>query len=127
MFRMTVKTQFSAAHQIRGYPGPCCQLHGHNYEVVVELSGDELDDLGMLIDYSDVKRALAEVLQPLDHAYLNDVEPFTTVNPTSEELARLIFHRLRDALLATDDLRRRIHLREVVIFESNRQGVGYGE
>lgn len=127
MFRMTVEGQFSAAHQIRGHTGPCCQLHGHNYRVVVNLDGDELDNLGMLIDYSDVKRALAKVLDPLDHAYLNDIAPFTTINPTSEELARFIFHALREALLTTEELRRRVSLREVVVFENEKQGVGYGD
>ena len=126
MYRMTVETHFSAAHRIRGYAGPCCQLHGHTYRVVVHLAGSELDELGMLIDYAEVKRALAAVLQPFDHGYLNDVPPFDTVNPTSEAVARELYHRLRDALLTTDDLRRRVALREVVVFESDRQGVGYG-
>lgn len=127
MFRMSVEGRFSAAHQIRGHTGPCCRLHGHNYGVEVHLAGDELDGLGMLIDYGDIKRALAEVLAPLDHAYLNDIAPFTTVNPTSEEIARYLYHRLREALLSTDDLRRRVRLQEVVVYETEKQGVGYGE
>ena len=127
MYRMVVESQFSAAHAIRNYPGPCCRLHGHTYGVVVRLAGEELDALGMLIDYTDVKRALAEVLAPYDHQYLNDLAEFTEVNPTSEILARTIYHRLRDALFTTDDLRRRVRLVEVAIFESDRQGVGYGE
>ena len=127
MFRMTVESQFSAAHAIREYPGPCCQLHGHNYRVVIHLSGAELDRLGMLIDYAEVKRVLAEVLAPYDHAYLNDLPAFTTMNPTSEEIARLLYRQMRDALLTTDDLRRRVTLSEVIVYESERQGVGYGE
>ena len=127
MFRMTVESQFSAAHAIRNYPGPCCQLHGHNYRVVVHLAGAELDALGMLIDYTDVKRALTEVLAPLDHAYLNDLPAFAVTNPTSEEIARHLFHRLNEALFTTDDLRCRIHISEVTVFESEKQGVGYGE
>ncbi|HEX2949791.1 MAG TPA: 6-carboxytetrahydropterin synthase QueD [Armatimonadota bacterium] len=127
MFRMTVEGQFSAAHAIRNYPGPCCQLHGHNYRVVVHLEGTELDQLGMLIDYTDVKGALTTVLAPLDHAYLNDLPDFSTINPTSEQIACLLYHRLKDTLLNTDDLRRRIRLSEVIVFESERQGVGYSE
>jgi len=127
MYRMTVEGQFSAAHEIRGHTGLCCKLHGHNYRIVVHLAGEELDQLGMLIDYSDVKRALAQVLLPLDHAYLNEIDPFTIINPTSEEIARVIFVRLRDALLITDDLRRRVRLQEVVVYETEKQGVGYGE
>jgi len=127
MFRMTVESQFSAAHAIRGYPGPCCQLHGHNYRVVAHLQGEELDSLGMLIDYADVKTALAAILAPLDHAYLNDLPAFTEINPTSEEVARLLYRRLKDTLLATEDLRRRVTISEVIVYESDRQGVGYGE
>jgi len=124
---MVVEGQFSAAHEIRGHTGLCCKLHGHNYRVVVHLAGSELNELGMLIDYGDVKRALGQVLQQLDHAYLNEIDPFTIVNPTSEEIARVIYTRLRDALLITDDLRRRVRLREVEVYETEKQGVGYGE
>ncbi len=127
MFRMTVDSSFSAAHSIRGYAGPCCRLHGHNYRVVVRLQGTELDALGMLVDYTEVKRALAEVIAPFDHALLNELEPFTTINPTSEAIARLFYTRLRDILLATDDLRRRVQIVDVAIYESERQGVAYGE
>jgi len=127
MFRMSVEGQFSAAHSLREYPGPCCQLHGHNYIVQVRLTGTELDALGMLVDYTDVKRALAEALAPLDHAYLNDLPEFATVNPTSENIARLLYARIKANLLTTDDLRRRVRLAEVVVYETERQGVGYGE
>lgn len=127
MFRMTVESQFSAAHAIRNYPGPCCRMHGHNYRVVVRLAGEELNALGMLIDYTDVKKALAMVLDPLDHTTLNERPEFSHVNTTSEELARLIYRRLRDILFADADVRRRVWLREVIVYESDRQGVGYGE
>ncbi len=127
MFRMTVESQFSAAHAIREYLGPCCQLHGHNYRVVAHLLGTELDALGMLIDYAEVKRALANMLAPLDHAYLNELAEFATINPTSEEIARLLYYRLKNTLLTTDDLRRRVRISEVIVYESDRQGVGYGE
>lgn len=127
MFRMTVEGQFSAAHAIRNYPGPCCQLHGHNYRVVVSLAGKVLDQLGLLVDYADVKRALAEVLAPFDHVNLNELVEFSDMNPSSEELARLLYYRLKQALLTTDDLQKRIQITEVAVFESERQGVGYGE
>lgn len=127
MFNMQVEGQFSAAHSIREYPGPCCNLHGHNYRVVVHLSGTELDSIGMLIDYAEVKKALAEVLEPLDHAHLNDLPPFAEKNTTSERLAEHIYLALRDQLLTSDDLRRRVTLNEVTVYESERQGVGYGE
>lgn len=127
MYRMEVEGQFSAAHVIHGYQGACNRLHGHNYRILVRLAGDELDKLGMLIDYAAVKRALTEVIAPLDHAYLNDLEAFAAANTTSEEIARYLYHRLQETLLNTDDLRRRVRLTEVMVYETGRQGVGYGE
>lgn len=124
---MQVEGQFSAAHSIREYPGPCCNLHGHNYRVVVHLSGTQLDSLGMLIDYTEVKKALSEVLAPLDHAHLNDLPPFAEKNPTSERIAEHIYLALRDLLMISNDIRQRVSLDEVTVYESERQGVGYGD
>jgi 6-pyruvoyltetrahydropterin/6-carboxytetrahydropterin synthase len=126
-YRMTVETSFSAAHRIRGHAGLCQQLHGHSYRVVAQLVGDELDALGMLVDYADVKRALAEAVGAFDHGYLNDLPEFAVLNPTSEVLAQVLYQRLGAALLATDDLRRRVRIAEVMVFESDRQGVAYTE
>jgi len=127
MFNMTVEGSFSAAHAIREYPGVCQRLHGHNYRVVVRLTGDKLDKLGMLVDYVDVKRALTEALSSFDHRYLNEVDDFLEVNPTCEELARVIYRRFKAALLTTDDLRGRVAVADVTIYESEKTGVGYGE
>ena len=127
MFQMIVESQFSAAHAICGYAGPCRNIHGHNYRVVVHLAGSELDALGMLIDYAVVKSELNQVLQRFDHTNLNDLDDFAERTTTSEELARLIYYRLQDTLLTTDDLRRRVRLTRVDIFETERQGVGFGD
>ena len=127
MYRMTVEARFSAAHFLRNYPGPCCQLHGHNYCVEARLAGTELDALGMLVDYTIVKRALTEAVEPFDHAYLNELPEFTEVNPTSENIARLLYTRVKERLLTTQDLRRRVRLVEVIVYETEKQGVGYGE
>ena len=124
---MTVESTFSAAHAIREYPGVCQRLHGHNYRVVVRLTGEKLDKLGMLVDYVDVKRALTEALSSFDHRYLNEVDDFLEVNPTCEELARVIYRRFKAALLTTDDLRSRVSVADVTIYESEKTGVGYGE
>ncbi len=127
MFRMVVQDRFSAAHALREYNGPCCQLHGHNYTVEVRLAGTELDALGMLVDYREVKAALAQVLAPYDHGYLNDLPEFAEVNPTSENIARVLYTRMKALFFTCDDLRRRVRLVAVVVYETERQGVGYGE
>lgn len=127
MFRLTIEGHFSAAHRICGYAGACRHLHGHNYRVVARIGGTELDTLGMLIDYGEVKGALAEVLAPFDHAYLNDLEPFAAINPTSEAIAHVLYQHLHAALFTTEDRRQRLRLLDVTVYETERQCVSYCE
>lgn len=94
MFSVTIRSKFSSAHNLRGYKGACEDLHGHNWRVEAEVSGAELDDLGMVMDFKELKKELADVLSTLDHAYLNDIEYFAENNPTSENIARYIFKKL---------------------------------
>lgn len=75
---------------MRGYEGKCENLHGHNWHVTVRLAGEELDELGMLMDFRDAKGLLNKILDRLDHKYLNEVEPFDEVNPTTENLAEYV-------------------------------------
>jgi 6-pyruvoyltetrahydropterin/6-carboxytetrahydropterin synthase len=90
LYELFVQTEFSAAHNLREYKGKCERLHGHNWRVDLRLAGDRLNDEGMLIDFVEAKRILGEVLDPFDHAYLNEVPPFDRLNPSSENLARVI-------------------------------------
>ena len=76
MYEVGVTTHFSAAHRLAGYDGPCAGAHGHNWEVEVFIRGSELDDLGMLVDFRDVKSTLSEILSELDHRDLNTLEAF---------------------------------------------------
>ena len=94
MYELKILTQFSAAHQLRESGGKCEQMHGHNWKVEVRVRGEELDKHGLLIDFHDVKAATAEVLEGLDHKYLNEVPPFDHENPSSENIARHIFESL---------------------------------
>lgn len=94
MYDLMVRGHFDAAHALHGYPGECCKLHGHTWDVEVVVRGVELDEVGIVYDFKTLKDDLATVLEPLDHAYLNDVPPFDCVNPTAEHLSRHIFERL---------------------------------
>ncbi|MBM4017008.1 MAG: 6-carboxytetrahydropterin synthase QueD [Planctomycetes bacterium] len=89
-YELLITSEFSAAHNLRGYKGKCERLHGHNWRVDLRLAGARLNRGGMLLDFVDAKRILADVLEPLDHAYLNEVPPLDRVNPSSENLARVI-------------------------------------
>ena len=94
MYELTVKASFSAAHSLRDYDGPCSRVHGHNWGVEVVVSGRELQADGMLVDFGDIKKATNEVIGLLDHRKLDEVGPFDTLNPTSENLARWIYEQV---------------------------------
>jgi len=94
MHKVKVIADFSAAHFLRGYKGKCESLHGHNWKVEVVVSGSKLDSLGMVIDFSDLKKLTKAVLEELDHHNINDLEYFKEHNPSSEELAKYIFDKL---------------------------------
>ena len=95
MYTLCVEGAFEAAHRVVNYPGKCDRLHGHNWVVEATFQGRDLDELGMLIDFKIAKKALAEILDEFDHYYLNDFPPFKDgVNPTAENLARIIYERL---------------------------------
>ncbi|MFW5923185.1 MAG: 6-carboxytetrahydropterin synthase QueD [Planctomycetota bacterium] len=88
MYELSLETHFAAAHHLRDYAGECENLHGHNYNVEVIFAGEELNDLGMLLDFRDAKRLVGEAVDRLDHEYLNELEPFDRINPTTEQIAR---------------------------------------
>ena len=88
MFELNVETHFSAAHRLRDYSGKCEHLHGHNWRVAVRLGSEELNEHGMVMDFHEARQLLETVISRLDHGYLNDVEPFDTLNPTTEHIAR---------------------------------------
>ena len=97
MYHLRVEADFSAAHFLRDYHGKCEKLHGHNYLVRLWVCGTELDQGGMLADFSLLKKLLKEVIAPLDHSNLNDMEVFQN-NPSAERLACFIYEGVRDKL-----------------------------
>lgn len=94
MYEISVQEHFDAAHALRGYKGKCENIHGHRFEVAVTLRFNELDDIGLAYDFSEVKKHLREVLARFDHASLNDVQPFDSINPSSENIASTIYKEL---------------------------------
>jgi len=97
-YELFIQTGFSAAHALREYKGKCERLHGHNWHVDLRLAGDRLDAGGMLLDFTDAKRILGEVLEPFDHRHLNEVPPFDRLNPSSENIARVVAEAVADRL-----------------------------
>ncbi len=91
MFEVTVDETFSSGHALRGYKGKCENPHGHNYKVRVMLKGKQLDSIGLLYDFKDVKQIIAATVDRLDHQYINDIPPFDAINPSAENLAKYFF------------------------------------
>jgi len=91
MFEVTVEDTFAAGHALRGYRGKCENPHGHNYRVRVSLCGKDLDSIGLLYDFKDVKQIIAATVDRLDHQYMNDIPPFDKINPSAENLARYFY------------------------------------
>lgn len=118
-FELKVSDIFSSAHSLRGYEGNCERIHGHNWKVDVVVACQELDDQGMGVDFKDLKRALKNVLEGLDHKNLNDVEPFDRVNPSSENIASYIFSQLEKRVSNN------ISLMRVTVWESESACASY--
>lgn len=121
MFEIRVEKTIAAAHRLFGYDGPCENLHGHNYRVEVAYGGMELDQFGMLVDFTDIKRVFHAVLETLDHTYLNDLPPFRDVSPSAENIAAYIFQELKRTPFP------RARLQQVSVWETPTQVAIYRE
>lgn len=122
MFELMIETDFSAAHQIRGYRGECEKLHGHNWKVQVHVVAERLNEIDIVIDFHEIKRLAEEVVAPLDHSFLNDIFPFTEKNPSSENIAKWIYDSLRKKINNGN-----IHLSAVTVWESENTSAAYFE
>ncbi len=96
MYKIKVEADFSSAHNLRGYKGKCEELHGHNWQVELAAGSKKLDKIGMVLDFRFLKDKLNSVLDKLDHKYLNNLDYFKKINPTSENIAKYIYESLKD-------------------------------
>lgn len=94
MYLISVEDSFDAAHFLRNYGGKCERVHGHRFKVVVKVKSKELNDTGLAYDFTVLRSQLKEVLGKYDHHSLNEVPPFDKLNPSSENVARIIFEQL---------------------------------
>ena len=94
VYEIYVKDHFSAAHALKGYDGNCSRLHGHNWIIEVFIKCRKLNSIGIGVDFREVKKKLKQVLKQFDHINLNDISEFTNINPTSENIARIIYKEL---------------------------------
>lgn len=122
MFEIHVSAEFEAAHRLAGYEGKCNRLHGHSWIVEAAVTGKKLDQLGMLVDFKVVKGRLRELLEALDHQFLNELAPFSdNYNPTAEHLAEYIYNEMSKAEFFNDNVK----LKHIQVWESPKSSVIY--
>ena len=102
MFELKVKTHFAAAHKLAMVGEKCENLHGHNWDVEVYVAGEQLNEAGVLVDFGEIKRSVREIMKELDHKYLNELEAFAHVQPSSEQIAIYIANRLKPSMAEFD-------------------------
>jgi 6-pyruvoyltetrahydropterin/6-carboxytetrahydropterin synthase len=90
MFEVSVEYNFAAGHALRNYKGKCENIHGHNYRVQVTVEGATLNDAGLLVDFSDLRREIGLLVSRFDHQFINQIAPFDQLNPSAENLAKYI-------------------------------------
>jgi len=122
-WRLKVSGDFSSSHQLRHYEGKCENMHGHNFEVEVDVVGESLDPkLGILMDFKELRRLLKTVTDELDHRHLNELQAFAEHNPSSELLAQYIYRRLQELLVGHP-----VRLAEVMVSEKASSRAYYTE
>ena len=125
MFEITVQSGFSSGHYLRDYYGKCENPHGHNYRVLVTLAGEELEPNGLLLDFKLLKQVLKPTVAYLDHQMINDLEPFTTVNPSAENLAKYFFDQTATQLHQMTN--GRVRVKDCTIWETDTSFARYYE
>lgn len=120
MFELSITTDFASAHFLKGYDGPCKNLHGHTWKVEVTIQSEELNNIGLVVDFRQMKDQLKEIIKPLDHVCLNDLEYFKKVNPSTENLARYIFQQFSKVC-------KPFRLKRVRVWESETSSITYYE
>jgi 6-pyruvoyltetrahydropterin/6-carboxytetrahydropterin synthase len=120
VYKLTIRTEFSAAHKLINYQGACENLHGHNWKVEVTVTAEELDQAGMGVDFKILKREAGLVVQELDHKYLNEAPAFSDISPSSEHIARTLYQRIGERL--NNDV---VKIDSVTVWESDNASACY--
>jgi len=122
MFQVSVEETFSAGHALRGYKGKCENTHGHNYRVRVHVAGEELDSIGLLIDFSHLKKILRELIGGVDHKFLNDQPPFDSINPSAENMAKFFYEETSKKMLQIPNAPR---ITSITVWETDETSATY--
>ncbi|UCG09268.1 MAG: 6-carboxytetrahydropterin synthase QueD [Desulfobacterales bacterium] len=120
MYELKVTTHFAAAHQLTMVGEKCENLHGHNWKIEVYVTGEKLDQAGVLVDFGVIKKQVAEIMSTLDHRYLNDLEFFQYNPPSSENIAYFVAQQLQKKIDNSA-----VHLSRVSAWESDNACATY--
>ncbi len=121
MFTLCVKDSFAAAHRLVGYQGKCEELHGHNFVVEAFFSGEKLGEDGLFVDFRILKGYLKEILDSLDHKYLNEIPFFAERASSAEYIALYIFEEVEKQIK-----QKGAFLKEIRVWESEKAYAAYG-
>jgi 6-pyruvoyltetrahydropterin/6-carboxytetrahydropterin synthase len=124
MFEVSVEHTFAAGHSLRNYRGKCENVHGHNYRVRITVEGEQLNSIGLLVDFVELKKGMRAVADRLDHQFINDLEPFTHLNPSAENMAKYFFDELSSSVQAETG-QSPVRIAEVRIWETDTSTATY--
>jgi 6-pyruvoyltetrahydropterin/6-carboxytetrahydropterin synthase len=116
---------FSAAHQIRFHGGKCERLHGHNWRIRVHVQASQLNKIGMVVDFADLQKAVAEIGVRFDHQNVNEIPPFDQLNTTAELIAKFFHDEMTARLAATEA--GRVTVARVDVWENDGSLASYRE
>ena len=125
MYEVTVEAEFAAGHYLRNYRGKCENPHGHNYKVLITLCGQELDAAGLLLDFKQLKQVMRPVIERLDHQMINEIAPFTDLNPSAENLAHYFYSETSTQLREMTE--GRVRVKDCTLFETDTTRATYYE
>lgn len=123
MYELKVLSYFSSAHALRGYNGKCENIHGHNWQVEIIVSSNVLNEIGLVIDFKLLKGYLGEIMETLDHKFLNDADYFKKINPSAEIIARYVYEELEKIISPNKDSS--IKIERVNVYETPSSMASY--
>ena len=123
MFEITIEETFAAGHALRNYRGKCENVHGHNYRCQVAVEGTTLDEIGLLVDFVELKRVVHAVLDRMDNQWLNEFPPFDALNPSAENMAKYIHDEVKQGL----GVREGVRVGTVKLWETDTASATYRE
>ena len=124
MFEVAVEYTFSAGHSLRHYKGKCENVHGHNYRIRIAVEGQKLNAIGLLVDFVELKKNMRAVADRLDHQFINDLEPFTILNPSAENIAKYFYDELHEGVKGAPE-QGTVRIANVTVWETDTSIASY--